>query len=248
MAQAAGEVSRATGRSIPPYVPYSTFRDFLNRIKGKVPGRIDRSLMSSMSETIGSQLIAALRYLGMVSREGVPTEALRRLVKAEDAERPRVLREILTGSYRFLFEDFDVERATTAQIEKRFKETGASGDTVRKCVAFFLAAGQNAGIQLSPYIKPYKGIQRSTRAPSSAEPLLVETSRAPNVADRAVDSLRSGNLSGLQQALLSKFPNFDPAWPDDVKAKWLDDFRELWRSAGAGTKTGRPRTRSGTKP
>jgi hypothetical protein len=27
--------------------------------------------------------------------------------------------------------------------------------------------------------------------------------------------------------LLSKFPELDPAWPDDVKAKWFDSFKEL---------------------
>jgi hypothetical protein len=25
-------------------------------------------------------------------------------------------------------------------------------------------------------------------------------------------------------ALLAKFPDFDPAWPDDIKAKWFSGF------------------------
>jgi hypothetical protein len=30
-----------------------------------------------------------------------------------------------------------------------------------------------------------------------------------------------------QQLLLSKFPSFDPAWPDDVKTKWFEGFNQL---------------------
>jgi len=30
-----------------------------------------------------------------------------------------------------------------------------------------------------------------------------------------------------QQMLLAKFPNFDPAWPDEVKEKWFTAFNEL---------------------
>ena len=29
------------------------------------------------------------------------------------------------------------------------------------------------------------------------------------------------------QILLSKFPSFNPAWPDDVKIKWFDAFGTL---------------------
>ena len=26
---------------------------------------------------------------------------------------------------------------------------------------------------------------------------------------------------------MSKFPQFDPAWPDDVKIKWFDAFKQM---------------------
>jgi hypothetical protein len=28
-------------------------------------------------------------------------------------------------------------------------------------------------------------------------------------------------------ALLDKFPNFDPAWPDEIKLKWFSAFDEM---------------------
>jgi hypothetical protein len=36
----------------------------------------------------------------------------------------------------------------------------------------------------------------------------------------------SQNIS-LEQLLLSKFPSFDPAWPDEVKTKWFEGFNKL---------------------
>jgi hypothetical protein len=32
-----------------------------------------------------------------------------------------------------------------------------------------------------------------------------------------------------EQMLLSKFPSFDPSWPDEVKSKWFDGFHRLMR-------------------
>jgi hypothetical protein len=32
---------------------------------------------------------------------------------------------------------------------------------------------------------------------------------------------------GWQKLLLSKFPAFDPSWPDDVISRWFDAFRDL---------------------
>jgi hypothetical protein len=32
---------------------------------------------------------------------------------------------------------------------------------------------------------------------------------------------------GWAEILMSKFPTFDPSWPDDVKAKWFDAFKQM---------------------
>jgi len=36
--------------------------------------------------------------------------------------------------------------------------------------------------------------------------------------------------------LLSKFPTFDPAWPDDVKSKWFNAFDKLMKTKPEGMK------------
>ena len=52
--------------SLPPYVAYRTFRSFIQLLSPAVPGRIDRSLMASMSGASQSQLIHALRCLRLI--------------------------------------------------------------------------------------------------------------------------------------------------------------------------------------
>jgi Family of unknown function (DUF5343) len=216
------EVSPST--AVPPYVPYRSFRNFTDSLKQGIPGRIDRSVMSSMSGAIQSQLTAALRYLGLIKPTGQPTEMMARLVNSEGPERIKVMREIVTTSYRFLFDDFDVKRATPRMLEEQFAAMGASGGTLSKCMNFFLAAAKEAGIETSPHLKSQRGPrqgrirQRGTRI---AE---------PGIDGQTTVLLAEGEADvSWAQMLLSKFPSFDPSWPDEVKVKWFDGFHRLMR-------------------
>jgi hypothetical protein len=152
-----------TPNPIPPYVPFKTFKSFISGLRemGAVPGRIDRSLMYNQSGAVQGQLMAALKYLDLITANGTPTDYLKKLVGAtEGAEQKTALRDVLTHSYGFLFgtTDFDPRHATSSQLSHAFSETGATGETVRKCVAFLLLAAQDAEMPLSPYFK-------TTRAP-----------------------------------------------------------------------------------
>jgi hypothetical protein len=35
----------------------------------------------------------------------------------------------------------------------------------------------------------------------------------------------------MKELLLAKFPQFDPAWPDELKAKWFDGYERLLKTA-----------------
>ena len=150
-------MGRKKSEQIPPYVSYRTFSNFLTDLRTRgIPNRIDRSVMSHKSGTVQSQLLLALHYLGLVKASGHPRERLSRLVEAEDAERKAVLREIIQASYDFAFDrTFGLKTATSNQAQEVFEKTGASGETVRRCIAFFLAAAKDSGIPVSPYIKPH---------------------------------------------------------------------------------------------
>ena len=206
----------------PPYLPYKTIGTFLDSLKVALPQRIDRSLMKSMSGGMQSALILALAYLDLINPDtGAITEKMNRLVHSEGADRQRVLQEILTASYPFIFKDgLQLDRATTSQLEERFKNSGLSGDTLRKSITFFLKAAKDAGLKVSPHIKTIRsktGAVRQKRGTGEKTEISVYKGPAPAQPEEV----------SWEKALLSKFPSFDPAWPDEVKSKWFDDFKAL---------------------
>lgn len=147
----------------PPYIAYKTLRNFLDGLKNAaVPSIIDRSVMpNSMSGSNRGLVIAALRYLDLIDDKGVPSELLEKLVHASDDDRPRLLQAILRESYSFLFsDDINIARATTRQVENKFKDLNLGIDTARKCILFFQSAAKDAKIVISPHIKPYQGMKK----------------------------------------------------------------------------------------
>jgi hypothetical protein len=217
-------------KNIPPYLPYKTFKSFLEGLRVAMPARIDRSIMGSMSGGAQKLLINALKFLALTTANDAPTEKLTRLVNSEGQEWQKVFRDILTSGYGFIFKDgFDLMRSTPRQMDEQFLTTGISGDTVRKSAAFFIAAAKDADIAISPHI---------TKAKRGSRPSNNKPKRSPNVT--TTDSIRSDEATedaptpsgqmGWSQMLLSKFPTFDPAWSPEVQAKWFDSFGKLMRA------------------
>jgi Family of unknown function (DUF5343) len=206
----------------PPYLSYKTFYGFLERLRKGLPTRIDRSVMSSLSGSSQSQLVAALRYLELVTPTNSPTKSLVILVNSEAAEYPKALREVLNSSYSFLFDGRDLKSMTAQEIKKGFAAAGASGDTVRKCTAFFLAAARHAQIPLPPFITPAR-IKSKRRTAG--------TRRGSPSAPSARAGTGENADRGISMALLSKFPDFDAAWPAEIKSKWFDAFERLMARA-----------------
>ena len=157
---------------IPPYVAYRTFRNFLVQMeKQGLPGRIDRSVLAHKSGSVQSQLLLALRFLGLIHKSGKPTEDLKRLLTGIQRERMAHFKSLLERSYPFVFgSGFDVETATSDQTEELFGRTGASGETLRRCISFFVSAARESGIPVSSYIKPHRGKKSASRSSAPADP------------------------------------------------------------------------------
>lgn len=222
-----------TKKTLPPYVPYRTLVNFLDSIKISLPQRINRSLppFKSMSGSLQGQLMLALEYLNLITDTGEVTAGLANIVHSEDTKREQALKTILTDAYPFLFEDgLGLDRATQRQLEERFAQTGATGDTLRKCIAFFLNAAKGAGLKLSPHFKKVRGPRVGTAKSRRKEATIPKTKLSSPEESKSLQKDKSSQqLEGdsWENILLSKFPTFDPAWPDDVKSKWFDDFKEL---------------------
>lgn len=223
------DVTAEVKQVIPPYVAWKTFKTFLEGLKVAIPSRIDRSVMSSYSGAVQAQLLQALKFFDLIGQNGHPKERLHQLVHSEGPGREKLLKEMVHTHYAQLFaSDFDLMKATSSQLAEQL---GGSGETVRKCIAFLLPLLKEAGVSLSPHIKgaPKRtnGSSKRRRASSNPDTPLPPPQPPPPPPP----------VVGWSELLLSKFPSFDPAWPDDVKTRWFDSFEKLMQS-GAGKPPG----------
>lgn len=217
-------------KHLPPYVSYRTFHNFVEGMRSQMPSRIDRSYWSGvLSGSTGTQLMAALRFLELIDDNGRPTPLLKTLASSEGEKKQSCLKEILQKAYKFVFESsLDPDNATYAQLEEVFQSNyRCASDVSRKCIKFFIALSDDAGVPLSPFIvkrgKPVYA-HSATGTGRQRKRNLSSTSRNYQVPEspKTIPDANSWN-----EMLLMKFPSFDPSWNDEVKLKWFLAFDEL---------------------
>jgi len=217
--------------SLPPYVSYRTFRSFIDGLQLGIPSVIDRSYWGErFSGSNGTQLVTALRFLGLIDSSGMPMTRLIQLVSAKGNQRSEVLKQISYSAYNFLIDkSLDPQVATYTQLEKVFYEVyNVTGDVARKCVKFFIELESDAGIPLSPLIMKKSKTIRAT----GARKILSTKERDRTNRNFPVSQTQQrvpGQIT-WHEMVLAKFPTFDPTWSNDVKLKWFEAFDFLLKS------------------
>jgi len=219
-------------KHLPPYVSYRTFHNFLERLHEQMPSRIDRSYWGEIvSGSNGIQLMAALRFLNLIDINGKPLERLGPLVSARGEQKAQLLRIIAYDAFSFVLEStLDLQSATYAQLMEVFHSTyQITEDVSRKCVKFFIALATEAGMPLSSFIT------KRTRTARASSGTKVTVKKAGLGTKRNLEIPQGWgeipNYSSWNSMLLSKFPNFDPSWNDEIKMKWFAAFDELLKRA-----------------
>src|SRR5580658_10213077 len=156
-----------------PYTSYRTFKTFIEDLREHgVPSRIDRSVLTRFSGVVGTQLMHALRFLGLIDDEGRPTPLLGELVNAHGgAQWPVTLSQALREAYAPIFA-IDLETATPSHFGAAFRKAFPAAEAVvQKCVTFFLYAAADAGLKVSARIlKGRKPRSLAPRRPSRRTP------------------------------------------------------------------------------
>jgi hypothetical protein len=197
-------LERTRSSGTPPYTSYRTFKTFLEDLhEHGVPSRIDRSVLTRFSGVVGTQLMHALRFLGLIEDDGRPTERLKGLVKAHGtgnwSER---LLELLRHEYAPMFA-IDLETATPSHFSEAFRKAFPAADAVvQKCVTFFLYAANDAGVKISGRVlkgrKPRSLTPRRKPAkPASAYPPIREFDAAPSPPQAPLPPLEGGKPSEM---------------------------------------------------
>jgi hypothetical protein len=198
------EVNTTEETWTPPYVSLKTLIALFDRMaEEEPPDRIDKSYLIGMSGGYQTQVIAALNALGLRNPETMElTDRLKALVKGDEGERQVIIAEILEEYYGPVLK---LSRtATQGQMLEAFKGMGVNmGDTMRKVVAFFLAAAKYAGFPISKHWK-VPGVPRSPKkaAAKKSTTSAVET-LAPTVPQATVFKGSSGIEGGTPAMLRS---------------------------------------------
>jgi hypothetical protein len=134
----------------PPYVSFTMLQNLLERMRTEgTPARVDRGYLGNASGTAKAQLLAAAKGLGLLDDQLRPTDTLQLLVE-QPQNRPPVIEGLIRQHYAPILELGN--NATQQQLEEAFREQfNISGSTVRKAIAFYLAAAKFAKIELSPH-------------------------------------------------------------------------------------------------
>lgn len=187
--------------------------------------------MSSRSGSDQKTLLNTFRYLRLTSDKDVSTDELKRLVKAEGADRRNLWRKIVVKAYPAFFNSkFKLETATFDEFAEIFRDEVSSQNTIRKCVTFFSYAARDAGIKISPHVKPYAGTRSSKRKARNHQ----REAQPKATRGKARTDSQNENDSPNLRLLLEKFPDFDPNWSAEVRNNWLSGVEGATLIAGDG--------------
>ena len=197
-------LERTRSSGAPPYTSYRTFKTFIEDLHAHgVPSRIDRSVLTRFSGVVGTQLMHALRFLGLIEDDGRPTERLKGLVKAHGTGSwTEKLLELLGHEYAPMFA-IDLETATPSHFNEAFRKAFPAADAVvQKCVTFFLYAANDAGVRISGRVlkgrKPRSLTPRRKPAkPASAHPPISEFEAGPSPPQAPLPPIEGGKPSEI---------------------------------------------------
>src|SRR5579862_1068269 len=215
---------------VPPYFAFKTLLNQLDFMKERgVPARIDRSFLVGMSGAGQAQYITGLRSLGLIDAAGTVTPRLTQIVNGSLTDRKRLLRETLESRYAKAIE-LGKENATTGQLVELFREEyGATGDTARKGIAFYLNAARYVGeVPLSPMFQTPKvtssGVPSKKRAKRFPRPLEAPNGGDGHEPDPPPPGITIPELHPTLAGVLSEFPTRGRGWTKARRDKTMKMF------------------------
>lgn len=134
------------GAATPPYIAFPTLKTLFKSFQEHgTPGRIDRSVLTNFSGSVGGQIIPALRFLRLIDPSNHPTEDLRSIVKDYGTtDWHDDLKILLEKAYAPL-SGLNLQTASPSQFDEVFsKAYPGTENVVRKCKTFYLAAAAEA--------------------------------------------------------------------------------------------------------
>jgi hypothetical protein len=215
--------------------------DLIERHRSKgLPAPINADVLTraGVAESLIARTLQALTVLDLIDSEGRPTPALEGMRLAPEAEYLTRMEEWLNSAYADALQFVNPATDDEGAVRDAFRKYNPVGQQSRM-VTLFMGLFRRAGIAPdktptggAAQRKKLKLVNVKATKPASKQPSSSTGSDQDGVGSGAkVDQSkadaanRGGAKPEYMAALLDKFPAFDPAWPDDIKAKWFDGFQ-----------------------
>lgn len=203
-------------RLSPPYTSYTSMRTLFGSLHDHgTPSRIDRSVMKSFSNAVGTQLITGLKFLKCINEEQRPTDAFLELVDSYGEPKwNENLFAVLKAAYPDLFA-LGLEVISPAEFSEAFRRSyGVEGEVLRKCMTFFINALQDAGFPVSKYLiigkKPRSASPKKRAAKPAGE-------KSKNDSDASAH-IPAGRVLKPSEILLNYLKDMGP---NEQEAAWV---------------------------
>lgn len=217
-----------------PYVSFATLKNAVERMgrEGGVPSQVDRSYLANLPGSTQTQLIGAMKWLDLVDDQLKPRPMLEKLVEGDEAGRKETFEVLLRE--RYPKQVGLPPLATQGQLEAAFRDMGLSGSTMRKAVAFYLAAAKFAELPLSPHFKT----PRASTPPGERRPRRPRQAGTPSASGDGPAAVPAPHASRahhpLIEGLIQELPPVGAAFPQAKQEDWLQlakvTFRMIYRT------------------
>jgi hypothetical protein len=145
------EVPELSSKNAAAYLPFKTLLSAIESLEHGIPKKIDRTIWRTQSYVVQTQIIMALRFLGLLDEQDIPTPKLHQLVEKKN-DRKIILNNILVDAYRKII-DLDLTKTTPKMLDDEMEAYNVTGDTKKKAVRFFLQAAKYVDMPLHPLLK-----------------------------------------------------------------------------------------------
>lgn len=135
------------------YLPFATFLtgiDYLSNIG--LPNEIEMSTFVNMNPHNKAQMVSALKFFDLITKDNKPQPALHELVR-KDADRKTLIRGLIETHYPDIVA-LDFSKMTPSQLDNALngKRYNVNGETKKKAKTFLLKAAQHAGFTPHPLL------------------------------------------------------------------------------------------------
>ena len=209
-----------------PYAPPANIISVLQRLRRmNMPSHIGRNFLrgAGISDNIIPRVIAALRFLDLMSEEDEPTELLHTLAASSEEDYPGILDQIIRTAYAEDFENINPSTDLQTRIIGAFQRYQPRSQHSRQ-VMLLLGLCREAGMTTADAPRERGMQQRRPRSHSANEKRQGRQPRQPTPERR-----RSPEGGGGGQREVEQFLGITL---EDAARMPKDDFKGVWAALG----------------